>query len=350
MAFTTHSKITNAKGRIDYLTNEKRQENIVLVVQSEKSFDDYIEYEKQQKKSVNQAREHIFAIPHEYSNDKEKLKEFIDEVVSKTLPKNTPHLVAVHWNKAKTNFHMHVLYFERQRQTEVEYETYNRDYWIKENGALAIKKSDRFELKHKKGDFKLDENGNKIAKNKPFTNKNPYFKSKEFLQNVQDNFREIMENRGFASHKNRFNQVHIGTFENRNTSKLKAYNSNILKLNKKISEYEHKFGTKKADELALYIKKIPNYTYKLEDIVQNFNDLDKLKTKPTRREPILSSESFLQVNPSDYMNKLPKLDISQNLGKGDLIDTYLYYIQKLDKRIDELNKVKMPNKNKNINR
>lgn len=46
MAFTTHSKITNAKGRIDYLTNEKRQENIVLVVQSEKSFDDYIEYEK----------------------------------------------------------------------------------------------------------------------------------------------------------------------------------------------------------------------------------------------------------------------------------------------------------------
>ena len=199
LAFTRHQKITNAAGRIDYLTNEQRQENIVLVVQSEKSFNDYIEYEKQQKKSVNEAREHIFAIPHEYSNDKEKLKEFIDEVVSKTLPKNTPHLVAVHWNKSKTNFHMHVLYFERQRNTQVEYEKYNRDYWIKENGALAIKKADRFELKHKKGDFKLDDKGNKIPINKPFTNKNPYFKSREFLQNVQDNFREIMENRGFRS-------------------------------------------------------------------------------------------------------------------------------------------------------
>lgn len=350
MAFTTHSKITNAKGRIDYLTNEERQENIVLVVQSEKSFDDYIEYEKQQKKSVNEAREHIFAIPHEYSTDKEKLKEFIDEVVSKTLPKGTPHLVAVHWNKSKTNFHMHVLYFERQRQTEVEYEKYNRDYWIKENGALAIKKADRFELKHKKGDFKLDENGNKIAKNKPFTNKNPYFKSREFLQNVQDNFREIMENRGFASHKNRFNQVHIGTFKNRNTSKLKAYNSNILKLNKKISEYENKFGTKKADELALKIKKIQNYTYKIGDIVRNFNNLDKFKTKATRREPILSSEEFLNLEPIDYTLQLRQLATDLNLAKINLINVYSDYLQKIDERIAKLEKTKNQKKNRGMSR
>lgn len=337
MAFATHSKITNAAGRIDYLTNEERQENIVLIVKSENSFDDYIEFEKQQKKSVNEAREHIFAIPHEYAENKEKLKEFIDEVVKKTLPKGTPHLVAVHWNKRKTNFHMHVLYFERQRNTKIEYETYNRDYWIKENGALAIKKSDRFELKHKKGDFKLDENGNKIIKNKPFTNKNPYFKSKEFLKNVQDSFRKIMENRGFASHKNRFRQVHIGTFENVNTAKLKTYNSNIVKLNKKITEYENKFGTKKADELALKIKSIPNYTYKLQDIIENFENLELYRSKNSSTRSNLSYNSFFVPEPIDCALDYFKFNLIQNRDDFDEIEKEL---EKLENKQDKKAKVK----------
>lgn len=346
MAFTTHSKITNASGRIDYLTNEERQEEIVMVIQTEKSFNDYIEYEKSQKNVKNEAREQIFAIPHKYYENKDELKNFIDEVIEKTLPKNTPHLVAVHWNKSRTNLHMHVLYFERQRQTQIEFETYKKDYWIKENGALAIKKDDRFKLIHKKGDFKLDEKGNKIPKNKPFTNKNPYFKSKEFLQNVQDNFRQIMEKRGFSSHKNRFKQVHIGTFKNINTNKIKTYNSNIVKLNKKISEYENKFGVKKADELAIKIKKIPNYTYKIEDIIKNFEHIEDYTKNISH---IKHNSAYNQVKNIDYTyhaNVLFNLLKFQNMVLEDFIelkknefDYYSHPIHDLILKLDEFNKI-----------
>jgi hypothetical protein len=162
-SFARVSKISNVGGRADYITNPKRQENIVAT--SEKiDWKPYQDFERNNQKTFtanNEGREVILAIPNEWSKLSEnELKTRAQTLAVAAVGKETDMQWAVHWNKSKTNLHMHVLFSERQRCGEVG--KYDRDIYLTEDGKVARTKAQRAKNadgsykppKHRKGEEK----------------------------------------------------------------------------------------------------------------------------------------------------------------------------------------------------
>ena len=120
-AFARQTKLKNVVGRSEYISDNQRQEHIVLHSQENMihSWNEYADYEKQNKKNKEeniQGREIIIALPNQLDQDREKLKEVVDDYSFNLLGDNRDFEYAVHWNKEKTNLHAHIIYSERERQ------------------------------------------------------------------------------------------------------------------------------------------------------------------------------------------------------------------------------------------
>ena len=125
------AKISNALDRSDYITDEKRQEEIVLHKESmQYTWKEHSAFEKaHQKTNVanNEALEVHVALPNSLANDKKKLEQVCDDLVKDIVGENKDCEYAVHWNHNRTNLHVHILFSERENQIDLEPKVYKKD-------------------------------------------------------------------------------------------------------------------------------------------------------------------------------------------------------------------------------
>ena len=183
--YARETALKNVVGRSDYISNSSRQEEIVFHQKNMKnSWQDYADFEKQNKKSVNQnieARETVVALPNDLYQDKQLLQKFCDRLAEKMYGKNRDYEYAVHWNSSRTNLHAHFIYSERERNLERKPKIYKRDIWAdSKTGRTCKKDSPNAVLRCKKGEIQRDKDGNIKYEDSPFTPKDTKYKNKNW--------------------------------------------------------------------------------------------------------------------------------------------------------------------------
>lgn len=196
--YARETALGNVVGRSDYISNPKRQEEIVLHKKDmTHTWKEYVEFEKANQKSKNanvQARETVVALPNDLANDREKLKQFCDLLAKKMYGENRDYEYAVHWNKSRSNLHAHFIYSERERNVESKPKVYKRDLWADSKTGRACKKDHpNAVLRAKKGEVMKDKDGNVRYETDPFSSKDKKYNNKSWLKErnllIKDVFR-----------------------------------------------------------------------------------------------------------------------------------------------------------------
>ena len=191
--YLSSRKLTNVKGRINYITNEKKQENIIDYHNTtDINFWIMLAKESQQRhKEVSaggkccESRELIIGIPQDSSVT---AREICDTFKEKYKVECT---CAIHQNNKKgvVNRHCHLIFSERQKLNEpevIEERKAARTYYYNEKGQKC-KKADAVKIV-KKGTI-LQKGG---IRN--FTDKNEFFKSQKFVYECKEIFLKDMLN------------------------------------------------------------------------------------------------------------------------------------------------------------
>ena len=192
-SFIQMTKLSNVRGRITYISSHAKQEHLYAVYETtERSYWTELARCSQQefKKSgvegnCIEARELIIALPeslYEQGMPDMLLKSFTDKFKEKY---GVECVVALHHNKRMTNFHIHLIFSERQLLAEPVIKIATRNMFYDEHGNHVRTKKEI-----------LDEAGNirkrckvigkgEVYEKKLFTSKNTRFKQEDFLDDVK---------------------------------------------------------------------------------------------------------------------------------------------------------------------
>ncbi len=161
-SFIQMSKLSNVKGRISYVTSPARQENLYATYHTaDAAFWTSLARENQQefKRSGTEgtcieAREFIIALPEKFTryDPQRVLAKFMEEFQKRY---NVECVSGLHHNKAKTNYHIHLIFSERRLLPEPVVKVATRSMFYDETGKhVRTKKEitgeDRLH-RHKKG-------------------------------------------------------------------------------------------------------------------------------------------------------------------------------------------------------
>lgn len=322
--FARQTKLNNISGRSEYISDSKRQEQIVFYSKENlhNSWEEYSEFEKQNQKSKdknNEGREIIIALPHELEKDLPKLEKIIDEYSFKLLGKDRDFEYAVHWNEKKTNLHAHIIYSERQRIKEREPKIYKRDMWYDtQTNKMAKANSEGAELRYNKGDIMKDKEGNIRYNSDKFTKKDIKFKNRNFNEEIKKELMNVLNKHDFKyrlfNPKKEVAQIHVGHERSRKPDtykNLKNYNQEINKLNLYLVE------TKTTPHFYKYI----------------FKDL-RIENKSEWQFPIY--EKSKEINDLNYDLKYKRESISKN---KEMIEEFYTKVEKREEIKTELDKV-----------
>lgn len=179
--FLRQNNLHNVVGRIEYIRGDTGKQEHMMAYYSTMSDEDWKNlaqynqerfkknkkgFNKNKKCSAIEARELILHIPHEYANrDPHELSKLVGDDWKKRF--GTDCCLAIHWNKTKTNYHIHLIYSERVRENKVA--TRNMYY---DSKWKKCKKADAVNI-IKKGDI--------VSK---WSDKDTRFKQKVFMQDV----------------------------------------------------------------------------------------------------------------------------------------------------------------------
>lgn len=186
------SKLHDLKGRIDYISNPKRQEYLYAVYDTADPLfwrelakeNMRIHKESGMKGKCIEARELIIALPEPLTEkDPEELLRGVVEWFRKKY--GVDCVAALHHNKRKTNYHIHLIFSERKRKEVVNEKIATRNMFYDENGKHVRTKKEI-----------LDENGNiregcyiikkgEAYERDIFTAKDKQFKSRAFLKEAK---------------------------------------------------------------------------------------------------------------------------------------------------------------------
>lgn len=198
-SFIQISKLPNLKGRIDYITNPKRQENLYATYNTtddafwgELAKCNRLEFKKSGSSGkCIEGRELIIALPEAYCelNKQWVLKNFTD-FFQREYGVNC--IAALHHNKTKTNLHIHLIFSEREELKDGIEKIATRNMFYDESGKHVRTKKEI-----------LDADGNirkgcsiikkgEVYENNRFSKKKPEFKSRSFLSEVKEKYTEKM--------------------------------------------------------------------------------------------------------------------------------------------------------------
>lgn len=140
-SFIQMSKLPNVKGRISYITSHARQENLYATYRiADNEFWSNLARESQQefKRSGTEgkcieARELIIALPEVYTKyePQEVLEDFTEEFHRRY---GVECVSALHHNKRKTNYHIHLIFSERKLLPEPDIKIATRSVFYDETG------------------------------------------------------------------------------------------------------------------------------------------------------------------------------------------------------------------------
>lgn len=272
------SKISNASGRSDYIQNPDRQEEVVLYKSDMKySWKVHSDFEKQHSNSDkhnNEAREVIVPVDNSLYDDRKKLERVCDSLVKNIVGENHDYEYAVHWNKAHTNLHIHILFSERENILEREPKVYAKDIWQdKDTHKLAKANSENAELVHRKGEIQRDKEGNIKYKEEPFKAKDVRFKNHSFIQEKNEiiaktlaefgfNLRVQTKDSPYLSQRKEYKGASKDYIEN-----CRAYNSAVKKYNEAVESHIQI----EPERLPVYVQQ----RAKIESAVKSENSKEK---------------------------------------------------------------------------
>lgn len=196
------AKISNAVGRSDYITDEKRQEEIVLHKENmQHSWEEHSAFEKaHQKTNVanNEALEVHIALPNKLADRPVDLRKICDDMAHEIVGENKDYEYAVHWNHNRTNLHVHILFSERENQMDLEPKVYKKDIWHdKDTHKLAKANSENAVLVHKNGEVQRDKEGNIKYQTDIFKAKDTKFIQSSFVHEKNRIVEKVMKSYGY---------------------------------------------------------------------------------------------------------------------------------------------------------
>ena len=198
-SFIQMSKLSNVKGRISYITSHARQENLYATYRTaNNTFWSNLAKECQQEfKRSNtpgqciEARELIIALPEVYTpfEPQQVLEDFTEDFRRRY---NVECVSALHHNKRKTNYHIHLIFSERRLLAEPDIKIATRSVFYDETGKRVRTKKEITDEsgKVREGCTVIPKGG--IYEQHLFTVKDDRFKSEPFLDEVKRNYTDLI--------------------------------------------------------------------------------------------------------------------------------------------------------------
>ena len=198
-SFIQMSKLSNVKGRINYITSHARQENLYATYQTADSAfwsalakEAQIEFKRSnvEGKCV-EARELIIALPEEYTklDPQQVLESFTDEFRKRY---NVECVSALHHNKRKTNYHIHLIFSERRLLEQPEIKTASRNLFYNEQGKRVRTKKEIVDESCKLRTGCTIIKKGEVYEQHMFTVKDKQFKGEPFLQEVKTFYTDLI--------------------------------------------------------------------------------------------------------------------------------------------------------------
>ncbi len=198
VTFVEHTKLPNVNGRIQYISSKAKQENLYAVYETvprEYWRDLAKENQTDFKRSGTvgsciEAREFIIALPKEFFLfDHEELLKYFTESFKRKY--GTECIAALHHNKAKTNFHIHLIFSERQKLEEPLQKIASRNMFFNPNGKRVRTKKEATNEQGLLPGYTMIPKG-KVYEEHKFEKKNPLFKEKSFTEEVKEFFTDLI--------------------------------------------------------------------------------------------------------------------------------------------------------------
>ena len=198
-SFIQMSKLTNVKGRIGYISSHARQENLYAVYETvgREFWTELAECNQEEfaksgtKGKCIEARELIIALP----------ESFVDYEPDKLLKLFTEHFkqnyeveckAALHHNKRKTNYHIHLVFAERRLLEEPVERIANRNMFYDERGKhVRTKKEILDEAGNLREGCRIVPKG-EVYERQLFTKKDVRFKQDGFLDEVKRSYTDLI--------------------------------------------------------------------------------------------------------------------------------------------------------------
>lgn len=200
-SFIRQSKLSDVAGRIDYISNPKRQEYLYATYQTEGATTEFwknLARENQLDFKASgsagkciEGREFIIALPESFVQYR---AEDVVRLFAETFHKRygVECIAALHHNKTKTNYHIHLVFSERKMLEQPEVKIATRNMFYDEQGKHRRTKKEI-----------LDEQGNiragcsiipkgEIYESHIFTKKDEWFKNKAFTKEVKELFTDTI--------------------------------------------------------------------------------------------------------------------------------------------------------------
>ena len=201
ITFIQHSKLHNVKGRISYISSEARQENLYATYETapreywsdlaKENRADFIR--SGTSGTCIEAREFIVALPDHLTDfDPEELLRYFTESFKRKY--GAECTAALHHNKRKTNYHIHLIYSERQKLDEPVRKIASRNMFFDPNGKRVRTKKEATDEHGLLPGYRMVPKG-QVYEEHLFEKKNPLFKQKGFTENAKEFFTELINER-----------------------------------------------------------------------------------------------------------------------------------------------------------
>ena len=198
-SFIQMTKLSNVKGRISYISSHAKQENLYAVYETtERKF--WRELAKcNQEEFVKsgtdgkciEARELIIALPESFT---EYQPDRLLQLFTNHFKQNygTECIAALHHNKRKTNYHIHLIFAERKLLDEPIVKTASRNMFYDEKGKhVRTKKEILGEDGEIREGCRIVKKG-EVYEKKLFTAKDERFKSNSFLEEIKHSYTDLI--------------------------------------------------------------------------------------------------------------------------------------------------------------
>ena len=198
-SFIQMSKLPNVKGRISYITSHARQENLYATYRTaDSTFWSNLARESQQEFQRSgtegkciEARELIIALPEVYTQyePQQVLTDFTEEFRRRY---GVECVSALHHNKRKTNYHIHLIFSERKLLPEPDVKIASRSVFFDETGKRVRTKK---EITGEDGQIRkgctVIKKG-EVYESHLFTAKDTRFKGEPFLREIKEVYTELI--------------------------------------------------------------------------------------------------------------------------------------------------------------
>ena len=193
------SKLPNVKGRISYITSHAKQENLYATYRTaDNTFWKNLARESQQEFQRSgttgkciEARELIIALPEIYTtfDPQQVLEEFTDKFRQQY---GVECVSALHHNKRKTNYHIHLIFSERKLLPEPDIKIATRSVFYDETGKRVRTKK---EITDENGQIRkgctVIKKGD-VSESHLFKTKDERFKSEAFIAEAKEVYTELI--------------------------------------------------------------------------------------------------------------------------------------------------------------